>query len=151
MYQLNTYTELEIGHRLMSSYAQKCRHGHGHCYKVDICVVSDGLNADGMVIDFKRLKEIVKQQLDDQWDHGFTLHKDDPLVPAFLADAEHERFHVLPENPTLEYMVKLWYGDLKEALIQLHEKHPEAIAEGARIKYVKASETTKNTCTYSED
>lgn len=151
MYQLNTYTELEIGHRLMTSYAQKCRHGHGHCYKVDICVVSDSLNEDGMVIDFKRLKEIVKQQLDDKWDHGFALRQDDPLTPAFLADAEHERFHVLPENPTLEYMVKLWYGDLKEALVELREKHPEAIAKGARLKYIKASETTKNTCTYSED
>lgn len=151
MYQLNTYTELEIGHRLMSSYAEKCRNLHGHKYCVDICVESANLNADGMVIDFKRLKEIVKQQLDDPWDHAFTLHEKDPLTPAILRDEATVRFHVLPENPTLEYMVKLWYGDLKEALIQLHEKHPEAIAEGARLKYIKASETTKNTCTYSED
>ena len=151
MYQLNTYTELEIGHRLMSSYAVRCRNLHGHKYCVDICVESDGLNKDGMVIDFKRLKEIVKQQLDDPWDHSFTLHKDDPLTPAISQDPTTARFHVLPENPTLEYMVKLWYGDLKEALIELHERHPEAIAEGARLKYIKASETTKNTCTYSED
>lgn len=151
MYQLNTYTELELGHRLMTSYAKRCAHPHGHKYCVDICVASEDLNADGMVIDFKRLKEIVKQQLDDQWDHGFALHEKDPLTPAFLADAEHERFHVLPENPTLEYMVKLWYGDLKQAIEDLKAKHPEAIAASARLKYIKASETTKNTCTYSED
>lgn len=151
MMKLTTYTELEIGHRLMTSYAQKCRHGHGHCYKVEITVASSALNADGMVIDFKRLKEVVKQQLDDQWDHGFALRADDPLVPAFAQDAENARFHVMPENPTLEYMVKLWYGDIKQALSDLKEKHPESMAPDLKLLSIKASETTKNTCEYSED
>lgn len=151
MMKLTTYTELEIGHRLMSSYAAKCRHGHGHCFRVEITVCSNTLNADGMVIDFKKLKEIVKQQLDDQWDHGFVLCKDDPLVPAFKADAENERLHLLPVNPTLEYLVKLWYGDIKQALSDLKEKHPESMAPDLKLLSIKASETTKNTCTYSED
>lgn len=150
MYKLTTYTELEIGHRLMTSYAQKCRHCHGHRYEVEITLGAEELNPDGMVIDFKRLKEIVKQQLDDQWDHGFALHQDDPLCDAFKRDAETSRFHMLPENPTLEYMVKLWYGDIKSAIAELKEKHPEAIAAGARILNIKASETSKNTCEYSE-
>lgn len=150
MYNLTTYTELEIGHRLMTSYAQKCRHPHGHRYEVEITLSADALNPDGMVIDFKRLKEIVKAQLDDQWDHAFALHQDDPLVAAHAVDDNNERFHVLPENPTLEYMVKLWYGDIKQAIEDLKEKHPESIAQSAKLLRIKASETSKNTCEYSE-
>lgn len=151
MYKLTTYTELEIGHRLMTSYALKCRHLHGHRYEVEITIGSSDLNPDGMVIDFKRLKEIVKQQLDDQWDHGFAIHQDDPLREALTCDAETARLHILPENPTLEYMVKLWYGDIMTAIAELKEKHPESIAAGAKLLAIKASETSKNTCEYSED
>lgn len=151
MYKLTTYCELEIGHRLITSYAQKCRHPHGHVFRVEITVCSHTLNADGMVIDFKLLKEVVKQQLEDQWDHGFALHQYDTLAPALKADPENARLHLLPTNPTLEYVVKLWYGDIKEALVQLREKHPESMAEDLKLLSIKASETTKNTCTYSED
>lgn len=144
MYKLKTYTELEIGHRLMTSYAQKCRHLHGHRYEVEVCLKATELNADGMVIDFKLLKEIVKKTLDDQWDHGFAVKEDDPMRQHLTTDAETERLHVLPENPTLEYMVKLWYGDIKEALVA-------AGVTNATIEYLEASETAKNTCRYSED
>lgn len=151
MYKLTTYTELEIGHRLRTAYAGKCLHPHGHRYEVEITIDSPRLNQDGMVIDFKRLKELVKRVLDDQWDHGFALHQDDPLTKAMSQDNETSRFHILPENPTLEYMVKLWFGDLKQALDDLKYKHPESIAVCARLRSIKASETSKNTCEYSED
>lgn len=151
MRKLTTYTELEIGHRLTNAYAGKCLALHGHRYCVEITVCADKLNADGMVIDFKKLKEIVKQQLDDQWDHGFALCKDDPLVPAISADPRTARFHVMPVNPTLEYMVELWYGDIKQALSDLRERHPESMAPDLKLLSIKASETAKNTCEYSED
>lgn len=151
MYKLTTYTELELAHRLTHAYMGKCTAAHGHRYQVEITLASPDLNADRMVIDFKRLKEIVKEQLDDQWDHGFALYKDDPLVPAFEADAHNERFHILPENPTLEYMVKEWYHSIKKAIATLKAEHPEGIAPHARLVSIKASETARNTCEYSED
>lgn len=151
MYKLTTYTELELGHRLTSAYTGKCRHLHGHRYQVEIQLGSDDLNKDQMVIDFKRLKEIVKEQLDDQWDHGFALCANDPLVPAIQQDKEVSRFHILPVNPTLEYMVKVWYRAVKSALQNLKCSHPESIAQSARLISIKASETARNTCEYSED
>lgn len=151
MYKLTTYCELEIGHRLMTSYAQKCRHPHGHVFRVEITVCSSTLNVDGMVIDFKLLKKVVKAQLEDQWDHGFALHQADALAPALKADPENARLHLLPSNPTLEYVVKLWYGDIKQALSDLKKECPESMAPDLKLLSIKASETTKNTCEYSED
>lgn len=151
MYKLTTYTELELGHRLTSAYTGKCRHLHGHRYQVEIQLESVDLNKDQMVIDFKRLKEIVKEQLDDQWDHGFALCANDPLTPVIQQDKEVSRFHVLPVNPTLEYMVKVWYRAVKGAIQNLKCSHPESIAPSARLVSIKASETARNTCAYSED
>lgn len=143
MYKLTTYTELEVGHRLMTSYAMKCQHPHGHRYEVEITVSADKLNEDNMIVDFKKLKEIVKEVLDDKWDHGFALRIDDPLVPAMSKDTHSERFHATYENPTLEWMVKYWFEELNEAF-----KY-----RGLDIKMysLKASETAKNTCEYTED
>ena len=142
MYKLTTYTELEIGHRLLTSYAMKCQHCHGHRYEVEITVSADKLNDDNMIVDFKKLKEIVKTVLDDKWDHGFALNKNDPLVPAFKNDIHTERLHIVDSNPTLEWMVKYWYEELNKAFIE----------RGLDIKMysLKASETAKNTCEYSE-
>lgn len=143
MYKLTTYTELELGHRLRTSYAMKCQHLHGHRYEVEITVSSDHLNDDNMIVDFKKLKEIVKKVLDDNWDHAFCLKFDDPLVEALMKDEHTERLHIVTENPTLEWMVKYWFEELNKAFRD----------EGLDIKMysLKASETAKNTCEYTED
>lgn len=143
MYKLTTYTELEVAHRLRTSYAMKCQHLHGHRYEVEITVVADHLNEDNMIVDFKKLKEIVKKELDDKWDHGTCLKEDDPLVPALTKDEHTERFHIVAFNPTLEWMVKHWY----EALNHAFKKEKMDI----RMYSLKASETAKNTCEYMED
>lgn len=142
MYKLTTYTELELGHRLITSYAMKCQALHGHRYEVEITVSADRLNEDNMIVDFKKLKEIVKRVLDDKWDHAFCLRKDDPMVPYISTDKHIERFHIVDENPTLEWMVKQWYHDLSSAFKE----------ENLNIKMysLKASETAKNTCEYTE-
>ena len=143
MYKLTTYTELELGHRLRTSYAMKCQHLHGHRYEVEITVTADSLNEDNMIVDFKKLKEVVKKVLDDKWDHAFCLKEDDPLVESLKQDEHIERLHIVPFNPTLEWMVKHWYEELNNAFI----------SENLRVKMysLKASETAKNTCEYIED
>ena len=113
MYKLTTYTELELGHRLITSYAMKCQHLHGHRYEIEITVSADNLNEDNMIVDFKKLKEIVKEVLDDKWDHGFCLRKDDPMVEFIKNDIHTERLHIVDFNPTLEWMVKYWYEEEK--------------------------------------
>lgn len=143
MYKLTTYTELEIGHRLMTSYAMKCQHFHGHRYEVEITICADKLNEDNMVVDFKKLKEVVTTTLDSRWDHGFCLKYDDPMAEALKKDAHTERLHITQENPTLEWMVKTWWNELNEAF-KLREMD-------IKMYSIKASETAKNTCEYTED
>lgn len=143
MYKLTTYTELELGHRLRTSYAMKCQHLHGHRYEVEITVCADKLNEDNMIVDFKKLKEVVKAVLDDQWDHAFCLKSDDPLVEALQKDEHTERLHIVDFNPTLEWMVKYWFE-----MLDAYFKEDNL---GIRMYSLKASETAKNTCEYTKD
>lgn len=145
MLELTTYTELEIAHRLVTSYAQKCRHLHGHRYEVEITVTSKhrGLNKDGMIVDFKKLKEIVKGVLDEAWDHGACFNAADPLAPALMSDYETARLHIVDANPTLEWMVGTWANDLQIAF--------DAARLDLTLGRLKASETAKNTVTWTRD
>lgn len=144
MLELTTYTELEIAHRLLTSYAQKCRALHGHRYEVEITVASpSGLNKDGMIVDFKKLKEVVKEVLDDKWDHGACFNKADRIAEFMLNDDERKRLHIIDANPTLEWMVGKWVEDLNAAFC---EKKIDLV-----VTKLKASETAKNTVTWTLD
>lgn len=139
MMELTTYTELEVAHRLMTAYAQKCRSLHGHRYEVEITVTAQKFNEDGMIVDFKKLKEVVKTVLDDKWDHGSCFNVKDPLVPAVEASGS-ERVHIINANPTLEWMVEHWALELQEAL--------DRECPGVAVSMLKASETARNTVTW---
>lgn len=139
MLELTTYTELEIAHRLMTAYAQKCRSLHGHRYEVEITVTAQKLNEDGMIVDFKKLKEVVKTVLDDKWDHGSCFNANDPLAEAVCTSGS-VRAHIINGNPTLEWMVEAWALDLQEAL--------DDECPGVVVSMLKASETARNTVTW---
>ena len=143
MLELTTYTELEIAHRLLTSYAQRCRHLHGHRYEVEITVASKhgSLNKDGMIVDFKKLKETVKTVLDDVWDHGACFNAADPLAPALMSDYETARLHIVEANPTLEWMVETWAKDLQAEF--------DTQQLGIILTRLKASETARNTVTWT--
>lgn len=139
MMELTTYTELEIAHRLMTSYAQKCRSCHGHRYEVEITVTAQKFNEDGMIVDFKKLKEVVKTVLDDKWDHGSCFNAKDPLGEAVAASGS-ERVHIINANPTLEWMVEHWALELQKEL--------DSVCPGVAVSMLKASETARNTVTW---
>lgn len=138
--ELTTYTELEIMHRLGGAYSGRCLHPHGHRYEVEITVTAQKFNADGMIVDFKKLKEVVKTVLDDKWDHGACVRADDPLAHPLMEDAHHERVHIINANPTLEWMVEHWALELQEAL--------DSACPGVAVSMLKASETARNTVTW---
>ena len=49
---------------LKLSYRSKCENLHGHNWIITVYCRSKELNADGMVVDFSHIKQVVKEQLD---------------------------------------------------------------------------------------
>jgi 6-pyruvoyltetrahydropterin/6-carboxytetrahydropterin synthase len=99
------------GHRLMN-HPGKCRHLHGHSVKACISINADKLNEHGMVCDFADIRDAVEMFIDEHLDHNFLLYKDDPLIPALVANKE--RFWALDEHPTAEVLCKLIFEFLKK-------------------------------------
>lgn len=81
---------------------------HGHLYKITINISSDELDENGMVIDFKKMKSILKEYF-DQYDHSMIVTPDNPIVDVYKSTGfEYDKLHIWGENPTAEYMSKYW-------------------------------------------
>lgn len=105
----------EMAHRLSCSYSEECQEVHGHSYKLEITVCSFFLNKDGMVIDFKLLKEAV-QPIVDFFDHSFISEQDvgyNPTAENMANRIFHDvsiRLNKLDSNVSVK-RVRLWETD----------------------------------------
>jgi 6-pyruvoyltetrahydropterin/6-carboxytetrahydropterin synthase len=54
-------------------------HGHGHNYVVDVTLAGEPDPVTGMVMDLKRVKEVVNREVLECYDHRFLNHE----VPPF--------------------------------------------------------------------
>lgn len=104
MFQVTRVLRFCYGHRLLN-YDGKCRHLHGHNGRAVITLAAPRLDAQGMVIDFSKIKRVVGAWVDTHLDHRMVLHRDDPLLPALHAAGEP--VYLLDVNPTAENIAKL--------------------------------------------
>lgn len=97
----------EMGHKLSKSYTEKCTHLHGHSYRAEI-EIEGRRNAEGVVVDFTRVKEVATPLI-DALDHSFLVHKDDALIDAFIQMQREgkRRIGICDFNPTAENLA-LW-------------------------------------------
>lgn len=66
MYYVSKRMEIAGSHRLKLSYASKCQNLHGHNWIITVYCKAKKLNNDGMVCDFKHIKEKIHGKLDHQ-------------------------------------------------------------------------------------
>lgn len=64
MYYISKRMEIAGAHNLKLSYESKCQNLHGHNWIVMVYCKADKLNDDGMVIDFKHIKNKIMDKLD---------------------------------------------------------------------------------------
>jgi 6-pyruvoyltetrahydropterin/6-carboxytetrahydropterin synthase len=62
MYEISIFSHFSSAHRLRYLRG-KCEELHGHNWKIEVSVVSDRLNKEGVVIDFQILKQKVEKVL----------------------------------------------------------------------------------------
>lgn len=64
MFTVSKKMEIAAAHRLNLSHESPCSHWHGHNWIVTVYCKSEKLNENGMVCDFKHIKEKIHGQLD---------------------------------------------------------------------------------------
>lgn len=66
MYYVKKTMEISAAHRLTLDYESKCTQLHGHNWLITVYCKSAELNANGMVVDFTIIKQMIKDCLDHQ-------------------------------------------------------------------------------------
>ena len=66
VYTVTKRLEVSAAHHLQLDYESKCQHLHGHNWIIHVTCQAETLNVNGMVIDFKQIKEIVQTKMDHQ-------------------------------------------------------------------------------------
>lgn len=64
MYYVSKRMEIAACHRLNLSYESKCANLHGHNWEITVYCATKKLNKDGMVVDFKHIKNYIHNYLD---------------------------------------------------------------------------------------
>ncbi|GAA4276113.1 6-pyruvoyl trahydropterin synthase family protein [Aquimarina mytili] len=124
----------ETGHALYG-YDGKCRNVHGHSYKLSVTVIGSPITDTshvklGMVIDFGDLKKIVKEDIEDVFDHATVFNKNTPHIE--LAKELKERGHnviLVDYQPTSENMVIDFAKKIEARLPESIELHSLKLQE----------------------
>jgi 6-pyruvoyltetrahydropterin/6-carboxytetrahydropterin synthase len=123
MYKIKKIFKVPTGHRL-SKHEGDCKNFHGHNLKIEVVLISDALNSNDMVLDFKILSDIMKPVL-KTLDHACLLNSLDKSSLDFVL-AQNMKVFVFPNSdPTAETIAKSIFDHLS---IQLEkEEHIEVL------------------------
>ena len=112
------YHDISTGHRVVG-HENKCRHLHGHNYRIHFVCESADLDSVGRVIDFGVIKEKLCIWTEDNWDHKFLAWEHDTLMSTLVDNSVHdgdlsdiesimfqESVVFVPFNPTAENMAE---------------------------------------------
>lgn len=128
----------EISHKLAASYTAKCRNIHGHSYKFYFTLESGVADRDGVVVDFTKVKEIVKPEI-DRWDHSLIMAEFDPAIEEVKKLAKQYKLRLLIANfnPTAEqmasYLMRLFYHKLSSNGVELVEVRVDETATSQAV------------------
>ncbi len=125
MYEVTVEAGFSSGHYLRN-YRGRCENPHGHNYKVRVRLAGEALDATGLLLDFKMLKQVMRPVI-DRIDH------------QMLNDLEP--FTTL--NPSAENIAHYFYQ-------QTNEQLSEMTGGRVRVKDCTIWETDTTSATYYE-
>jgi 6-pyruvoyltetrahydropterin/6-carboxytetrahydropterin synthase len=125
MYEVTVEDSFAAGHYLRN-YKGKCEKPHGHNYKVRVTLQGAELDPTGLLLDFKDVKEIMKQVI-DPLDHEM-LNEIQPFIQM---------------NPSAENLAKYLFDQTNGRLRSLTTGR-------VTVKDVTVWETDTTTARYSE-
>lgn len=133
---------IEAGHRVLN-HGGKCSSVHGHRYVIEAQVRGSLQltgSAEGMVIDFGDIKQIMVDCIETPCDHAMIAWvKDEKLLRCYVDDADWKtlknfetivasygsysisqglgKLYIIPEVPTAENLARHWYNRIKDRMI----------------------------------
>ena len=122
----------EMSHAL-DQYQGLCRNLHGHSYKLFVTVIGEYVknpqsNSSGMVLDFKRVKELVENSVINDFDHSIVLYKNSTF--ANVIKETDTKMIMFDCQPTCENLI-----------MEFHDRITKVLPEGIKLAKIKLYET----------
>ncbi len=132
--RLTKQFNFEMAHALQG-YDGPCKNIHGHSYELFVTVIGKpiedkGSPKIGMVIDFKDLKSIVKENIIYEFDHALVISSETDTDHIKELQRNYEKIIVTPYQPTTE-------NYLADFVERIRNKLPE----GLKLHSMKIQET----------
>jgi len=110
----------DMAHALLG-YDGLCKNIHGHSYTLVVTVKGspirdDNSPKDGMLIDFKDLKDMIKQQIISRLDHALLLNSRTPSDLLEIMIKNYDKIVLLDYQPTTENMIADMAEQIKSLL-----------------------------------
>lgn len=118
---------------VLTNHAGQCKNLHGHTYRI-IVEVAEGPDGHDMVIDFKDLKQVLREVILERFDHAFIFDETSASECEIAAVvAKHGMKRVgLPFRSTAENLAGYFYrevaGRVNVSSVKVYET-PESCAE----------------------
>lgn len=138
MITIERYHDISMGHRVVG-HENKCRHLHGHNYRIHFTCTADKLDALGRVIDFGIVKQLLCEWLELNWDHKMMLWSEDPLLKDLQGLVPNDLV-IVPFNPTAEQMAEYLVTQVGPQQLR---------GTGVLLTSVRIEETRKCSAVYS--
>ncbi len=149
-YRICKTLEIENGH-MLAKHPDKCRFPHGHSRKVEIVLEADDLDANGMVCDFKIVKEAVGEFLEG-YDHALCVNTQDPMFET-LKNAYGDRVIAFADTePTTEVLARTFFDAFRDKLDEFGSQRATRyiLRDTVRLKRVRVWETSSSWAEYEE-
>lgn len=119
--------KFEMAHALMG-YDGPCKHIHGHSYELWVTVIGvpdadENSPKNGMVMDFGLLKNIVRKNIIEQFDHALVLNTETPHDAFANVHELFDKMILVNYQPTSENMLIDFARRIKDKLpaeVKLH-------------------------------
>ncbi len=132
----------DSGHRVMNE-RMKCFNVHGHTYLYELTFSFENMEEIGYAIDFKEIKRVFCQWIDDILDHGMILNPHDTSLIQTTMDLGSKLWLMSLNgsgnycNPSVENIAKEIFLAMDVLSETLYDKAPTAL----RIHSIKIYET----------
>lgn len=132
----------DSGHRVMNE-KMKCYNIHGHTYLYELTFSFKNMEEIGYAIDFKEIKRVFCQWIDDELDHGMILNpKDEQLIET--TEQYESKLWLMSLNGPTEYCNPSVENVAKEVFLAmeiLSEVLYKNAPTGLEIHKIKINET----------
>lgn len=112
MYELKVKKHFDSAH-FLKGYRGKCSNLHGHSWSYEIVVEGKELDNIGILIDFKMLKEMLEEEIENLFDHTclndvITINPTAENLSKIIFDLLQSNFIILTERLIILKEVTVW-------------------------------------------